>query len=223
MNYKALMRESDVRPFAAADLALSSIPADGNRLLGEAARQLSSYFAAYPRRARFEENVELSSYPYASGSYYDHLRVGFIICTGDLVVDGDLIDDHFEGLPFLIVRGDLSVRNWLRGGMPGFVGGSVRASGFIVGHYDDAALFVGGDLTAAGYVRCAKPYPDFPDVAPHQIAGRIDARQFDTRAASRDELRAAFVDDVLIEEDEDTWLDETAVVHQFNDGLAVWR
>ena len=223
MNFQSLMQESDIRKFTAADIDLPSITADGKRLLGEFADRFSANYAAYPRRGTFDENVELSSIPYASSPWYSERRIELIIWTGDLVIDGDLLDDDFNTRPLLIVRGDLSVRNWLRGGMPAFVGGSVRASGFVVGHYNDAALFVGGDLTAAGYIRCAKPYPDYPDIEPHQIAGRIDARQFDTASVSAEELKAAFVDDVLIEEGEDTWLDERAVISCFNDGEAVWR
>ncbi len=107
--------------------------------------------------------------------------------------------------------------------LPTFVGGSVHASGFIVGHYNDSALFVGGDLTAAGYVPRAKPYPDLPGVAPHQVAGKIEARRIDVHEASDEALRAAFVDEVLAQDGEDLWLDENAVIERSNAGLPVWR
>jgi hypothetical protein len=142
---------------------------------------------------------------------------------GDLVIDGDLIDDDWEMLPLLIVHGNLTVRNWLRGGMPSFVGGSVRAAGFIVGHYNDSALFVGGDLTASGYIPRAKPYHDFPKIAPHQIAGKINARQLDGLNASDQELKAALVDEVLIQDEEGVGLDERALLERSNAGFAVWR
>jgi len=223
MNYKSLIDEADVRQLSAADLEIPSIPADADRLLREAARRFASQNAAHVRRNRFDESLELSSYPYASGSWYDDRRIRALVWEGDLVIEGDLVDDHFELLPLLVVSGDLSVRNWLRGGIPAFVGGSVRASGFIVGHYNDSALFVGGSLTAAGYIRRAKPYPDFPDIAPHQIAGRIDARQFDLLAASDAELIAAFVDEVVSRDGEDVYLDEKAIIERSNAGFAVWR
>jgi hypothetical protein len=205
------------------DFALPSISAGADRLLREAVRRFASHNAALLRRNRIGESLELSSYPYASGSWYDDRRIRMLVWEGDLVIEGDLVDDHFELLPLLVVTGDLSVRNWLRGGIPGFVGGSVRAAGFIVGHYNDSALFVGGDLTAAGYIRRAKPYPDFPDIAPHQIGGRIDARQFDLLAASDAELIEAFVDDVVSRDGEDVYLDENAILERSSAGLAVWR
>jgi hypothetical protein len=126
-------------------------------------------------------------------------------------------------LPLLIVHGNLAVRNWLRGGMPAFVGGNVKASGFIIGHYNDSALFVGGDLAAAGYIPRAKPYKDLPNVAPHQIAGKVNAKKFDNLNATAEKLKAAFVDEALTEEDGDTYLDERAVFERSDAGLAVWR
>jgi hypothetical protein len=191
--------------------------------LRDIAAHYSSGNAAYIRRHTFEESVELTSYPHASGPWYSERQIHFLIWQGDLVIDGDLIDDDFENLPLLIVRGNLTVRNWLRGGMPGFVAGDVRAAGFIIGHYNDSVLFVGGALTATGYVPCVKPFPDYPEVVPHQIAGKVDARLFDVASASPADVKAAFVDDVLVEEGEDTWVDERAVIHQFRDGLPVWR
>jgi hypothetical protein len=73
-----------------------------------------------------------------------------------------------------------------------------------------SALFVGGDPTAAGYLPRAKLYPDMPGVAPHQIAGAIAARRLDVIDASDQELRAAFVDDVLTGDGDETSLDERA-------------
>lgn len=223
MNFKALIKESDVRTLAATDLRLPTLPADGNRLLQEIARRFASDYAAYAQRHHFAESIEIHSYSHASGSWYADRNIRCLIWLGDLLIDGDLIDDHFEALPLLIVHGNLSVRNWLRGGMSTFVGGNVHAAGFIVGHYNDSALFVGGDLTAGGYIPRAKPYPDLPTIAPHQIAGKIDARQLDGLNASAQELKAALVDEVLVQDEEGVGLDERMIRERFNAGLAVWR
>ncbi len=223
MNFKALIQESDVRALAPRDLLLPTLPADGNRLLQEIARRFAADNVAYGRRHSFAESIEIHSYPHASGSWYADRHIRCLIWLGDLVIDGDLIDDHFEALPLLIVHGNLAVRNWLRGGMSTFVGGSVHAAGFIVGHYNDSALFVGGDLTASGYIPRAKPYPDLPNIAPHQIAGTISARQLDGLNASDQELKAAFVDEVLVQDEEGVGLDELMILERFNVGLAVWR
>ena len=67
-----------------------------------------------------------------------------------------------------------------------FSGWSTRQSR--IGKYNDSPLFVGGDLRAAGYIPRAKPYRYLPRMAPHQIAGRIEARRFD---ALDDALKAA--------------------------------
>lgn len=225
MNFKTLVQKSEVRALAAADLLLPTLPADGNRLLQDVARRFSSDYAVYARQHSFAESIEIQSYPHGSSSWYGDRHIRCLIWMGDLVIDGDLIDDHWEMLPLLIVRGNLTVRNWLRGGMPSFVGGSVRAAGFIVGHYNDSALFVGGDLTASGYIPRAKPYPDLPNIAPHQIAGKLNARQLHGLTASNEELKAAFVDEVLVqdEDEEDVGLDERALLERFNAGLAIWR
>lgn len=223
MKFKALMNEAAVRPFTAADMELASLPPDGKRLIRELAKRFPGDAAAVVGRDTFEGPLEVTSHSSASSSWYGDRRVRFLIWPGDLTVNGDLIDDDFDLLPLLVVRGNLTVRSWLRGGMGAFVGGSVRASGFVIGHYNDSALFVGGDLHAAGYVPRAKPYPDFPFIAPHQIGGRVEARKLDLLTASDDHLRDAFVDEVLCTEGEDFWLDEPAVIERVAAGQAVWR
>ena len=222
-DFKTLIKEADVREFLAADLDLPSVPKDGRNFLREAGQRFAKQSAAIFRRSQFEGEVEVTSYPSASMPWYADREIRFLIWPGDLVIEGDLLDSDFSMMPMLIVRGDLIVRHWLRGDMPAFIGGQVKASGFIIGHYNDSALFVGGDLTAEGYLSRARPYRDRPNVAPHQIAGKIQARQFDLYDAPEEKLRAAFVDEVLVQEDEDTFLEEPAVFARFNEGLTVWR
>ncbi len=117
MNFKALIQESDIRLFAAADLLLPALPADGNRLLQDITRRFSSDYA---RRHSFAETI-------------------------------------------------------------------------------------------------------LPNIAPHQVAGQIDARQLDGLNDFDQELRAAFVDEVLVQDEEGVRLDERAILECFNAGLAVWR
>ena len=223
MNFKSLLANAELRALSAADFKLGSLPIQGQELLGKLLEYHSGKRAARMTRDRFDHSLEITSYPYATASWYADRDVVALYWPGDLVIHGDLLDDDFNLLPVLVVRGDLILRSWLRGGMAGFIGGSVRASGFIVGHYNDAALFVGGDLSAAGYLPCAKPYADLRDVAPHQIAGRIDARRMDLLASTDASLRAALVDEVLCEDDEAVYLDEKAVLSRSSAGLPVWR
>lgn len=223
VSFKSLMADADIRSLAAADFDLPTLPKDGKWLLGEAAKRFTSDNTAYFRCGRYDADVELTSYPHASSSWYSDRRIQFLIWPGDLTIDGDLIDDAFDTPPFLVICGNLTVRSWLRGGLPSFIGGSVRASGFIVGHYNDSALFVGGDLTATGYITRARPYPDFPHIVPHQIAGKLDARKFVSLDASDKQLRKTFVDEVLTKDEEAIYLNEKAVLSRSKAGEAVWR
>jgi hypothetical protein len=141
----------------------------------------------------------------------------------ELSVPSTLIRVWMVPQPLLVIKGNLTVRHWLRGGMPGFVGGHVRASGFVIVHYKYSPLSVGGDLPAAGYIPRAKTYRDLPRMAPHQIAGRIEARRFDALDATDDALKAAFVDELLEQDDEGCRLDESALLERARVGLPVWR
>lgn len=227
MNFRSLVEGADLREVHAADLDLPSIPADGKRMLQALSRQLVGHLGAWVRRDRFDSDLVLNDHRAASSAWYAGLGIRLLVWDGDLRVEGDLLDDDYTLLPLLVVRGNLSVRHWLRGGMPAFVEGDVRAGGFIVGHYNDSALFVGGGLGASGYLPRARPYPEFREVAPHQVAGPIHARRLDIGHASPETLAEAFVEEVLVREEEDgeayVSVDERAVFARFNDGLPVWR
>lgn len=123
-----------------------------------------------------------------------------IFINGDLTVLGDLLNDSYSTRCFLIVTGNLTINNWLRGDMHTFVGGDVHANGAIIGEYNDSALFVGGNLTAEyGYLHRCQPFPEFSDIEPHQIAGEIHARAHDLRTDYNEkEVRDTFVSDALV-------------------------
>jgi len=127
-----------------------------------------------------------------------NIRVIFV--DGDLTVQGDLLNDSYSTRCFLIVTGNLTINNWLRGDMHTFIGGNVNAGGAIIGEYNDSALFVGGDLRADyGYIHRCEPYPEFPDMEPHQIAGEIHARVYDLRKDYIEkEVRDTFVSNALV-------------------------
>lgn len=227
MNYQSLVQAAEIRELSAAELQLPTLPAEGQRLLQALSRRVLGQRAAWVRQSRFDADLRLSDCHAASSAWYAGRQIRMLLWDGDLHLEGDLLDNDFKLLPVLVVRGNLSVRHWLRGGMPGFIGGHVHARGFIVGHYNDAALFVGGGLTASGYLPRARPYPEFRGVAPHQVAGTIAARRLDLFDAPAQTLLDAFVDEVLLREEEDgeeqVGLDEQAVFERFNAGLAVWR
>ncbi|MCB1552837.1 MAG: hypothetical protein KDJ14_03430 [Xanthomonadales bacterium] len=230
MDFKTLLPQSDLAPLARIDLAadLAGVPEQGLGLLRGFSRQSGELLIARMRPDRFDQDLTLNSSSDVSGPWYSGRGIGVLYWPGDLSIDGDLLDDDYTSLPILVVQGNLTLRHWLRGGMSAFVGGSVHASGYVVGHYNDSALFVGGDLRAEGYLPCAKPQSSMPDVAPHQIAGRIDARTLDLHGITDEALRSHLVDEVLGTDDDNPdevflYLDERAVMSRSNAGLPIWR
>jgi hypothetical protein len=224
IRFKAFLKEQcEVRKFTKADYTVPNMPKYGKLLLDGMAQRNASEYVAIAQKNHYTETLEITSHNSASGPFYSDRGILFIIWNGDLTIDGDLLDEDFNMKPLLIIKGNLTVRNWLRGGMAAFVGGNVKASGFIIGHYNDSALFVGGDLTAAGYIPRAKPYKDLPNVVPHQIAGKVNAKKFENHSATKEQLIATFVNEVIIKEDEDLYLDERAVFERSDAGLPVWK
>lgn len=82
---------------------------------------------------------------------------------------------------------------------------------------------MGGDLTTAGYILWAKPPKDLPKLVPHQIAGKVKARKFDSVSPSSAQLRDTLVDDELNEKEGELFLDERAALKRSACGLTVWR
>ncbi|RBP44182.1 hypothetical protein DES53_1041 [Roseimicrobium gellanilyticum] len=222
-RFKQFLKECEVRKFTKADYTLPSMPKDGKFMLDGMAQRNASKNSAIALKAHYTETLELTSHNSASEPWYSDRGILFIVWNGDLTIDGDLLDDDFGMKPLLIIKGNLTVRNWLRGGMDTFVGGNVKASGFIIGHYNDSALFVGGDLTAAGYIPRAKPYKDLPDIVPHQIVGKVDAKKFDNLNSTNETVKAAFVEEALVKDGEDIYIDERAIFERSDKGLPVWK
>ena len=204
--------------------ALPKLPSDGIWMLEQLSRRKGRRAQALLiRQSRFDGDLVLSDDRVPSSSWYGDRQVEALICTGDLQINGDLIDDSSHAKPILIVAGSLHLRSWLRGGMSAFIGADVRASGFVVGHYNDSALMVGGDLKAAGYLPRARPYKDCPHILPHQFGGRIDARELDVGDIDPQGLREHFDPGVLTEEDGEIYLDERAVLSAVRERRPVWR
>jgi hypothetical protein len=75
-----------------------------------------------------------------------------IACEGDLTVDGDVLNWTVDWGPMLFVRGNLTLRNLIKGGSSMMVLGSVEASGLVVGDYNHASLRIAGDVSAHAYI-----------------------------------------------------------------------
>ena len=223
MNYKTLLADAELRRLDDQLFHLASIPADGRHVLQKIIRTLPDSKAAFVTRSHIGESVTITDHETASGPWFSDRNIKLLVWDGNLVIEGDLIDNDWEHFPALVVTGDLSLRNWLRGGMSAFIGGSIDASGFIIGHYNDSFLFCGGDLRAAGYLPRVRRFPDFPEITSHQISGRIEARTLDIGASSSADLEAAFVSDALIREDDETYVDEGAIFERVATKQPVWR
>lgn len=222
-RFKQFLKECELRKLTKADYTVPNMPKDGKFLLDGMAQRNALANVALAQKDHYTETLEITSHNAASGPHYSDRGILFIIWNGDLTIDGDLLDEDFNMKPLLIIKGNLTVRNWLRGGMTTFVGGNVKASGFVIGHYNDSHLFVGGDLTAAGYIPRAKPYKDLPNIVPHQIVGKVNAKKFDNTEPTHEQLQSAFVEEALLKEDDNIYIDERAIFERSNAGLPVWR
>jgi hypothetical protein len=178
---------------------------------------------AYVAEGRYLE-TDLSVKPYSNFGTKNS-NIGCLVFLGDLHIDGDLLNDSQISNPLLIIHGNLFLRNWLRGGMSAFVTGNVNAKGYLLGKYEDAALFVGGSLNALGYLHRRKPYPDRPKFKPHQVFGAINAREFDVNKSkiTNKLMRDTFVDSVLADNQNELWYDEEKIMAHGVQGKSIWR
>lgn len=177
---KLLRNDGEIVPISAALKVIPSVPNDGVQILemlyemwGDASSEGDTVNMIKIGSTSIDGDLLIGN--------TENFGLKAIICEGSLSISGDFYNENAEANPALIVMGDLKVGNWLRGGMPCFVGGNVHASGVIVGEYEDGPLFVGGGLSADnGYIKRIKPYPDLPDIKElHQIAGEIKAKTLD--------------------------------------------
>jgi hypothetical protein len=225
MNYKTLLKKAELNSIAKVNLQIASLLPEGNFLLQQLATRFSSSKVAIFKENIINETLEIASYPYASSCWYDDRNIKVLKWEGDLIIDGDLLDDDFSLFTILIVTGNLYVRHWLRGGMASFIGGNVQASGVITTHYNDAALFVGENLSAEGYIFHLKPYVDFPHIIPHQIAGNIHSKSFQIKYDETDDenLSKSFVEEVLDQDEEGIGLNNEKLFQQVNARQPIWK
>ncbi len=66
--------------------------------------------------------------------------------------NGDVLNRALESGVLLLVDGDLTANNVIKAGATIIVLGSVRASGLVIGQYNDGVLRVGGDLDASAFL-----------------------------------------------------------------------
>lgn len=94
-----------------------------------------------------------------------------IVSEGDLSVNGDVLNRTLESGVLLFVEGSLTVQNLIKSGSTVMVLGNVRATGLVIGEYNDGVTRIGGNLNATAYLlldhdgfvlgeTCARTYTD---------------------------------------------------------------
>lgn len=79
----------------------------------------------------------------------DGKSVDVLLVSGDLELDGDLINREGDYGPGLLVLGSVRARNVIHGGAVWVISGDLCATGCVIGHYNHGQLHIGGQLSAA--------------------------------------------------------------------------
>jgi len=203
----------EIKRVASLKLTMPALPKDGQRYLSQDLRGKYVHFKGLKHSGDFV----VGRYD-LDDTWYTQYKISAIYCEGDMVIDGDIINNKPDMFPKLIVTGDLYVRSWLRGGMPAFIGGSVFASGVLVGEYNDTPLYVVKDLHADAYL--IRPEAEKNT---HQIGGMIHARTIDLRQENaRRELRK-LLPEALVSDGKDIGYDSHAMIQIAAEGRSVWK
>lgn len=93
-----------------------------------------------------------------------------ILALGRLTINGDILNDNWDGGPFLVVMGPLTVQHVFKRGAPMIVFGPITAKGTIYCEYNHGVFRALGGIVAQGVVI---------DDQTTQFAGYIDAVMVD--------------------------------------------
>jgi hypothetical protein len=80
------------------------------------------------------------------------LNAGTILCTGDLTIDGRIINENSDEGPFLLVGGNLKANEIIKGGARVVVLGDLSSDGVIFCDDETGALHVGGNLACKALI-----------------------------------------------------------------------
>ncbi len=75
-----------------------------------------------------------------------------LIVTGDLVVDGSIINRDSESGAFMLVMGNVHAHSLVSGGAYMQVNGNATIRDVAYGHYNDGCIFINGDLSAPVFI-----------------------------------------------------------------------
>ncbi len=95
-----------------------------------------------------EGNLEISRLNLDWDSHWKGTELGLIV-TGDLTVEGDIINSNINDGPFLLVQGNVKAKNLLAGGSEIYIAKDATFEELCVGEYNDGVLTIKGALQCA--------------------------------------------------------------------------
>lgn len=113
-----------------------------------------------------------------------------VVAPGSLTITGDLLNDNWDGGPFLVALGALSMRHVIKRGAPVMATGRVTASGIIYAAYNHGCFRAWNGVTAEGVI-----------IDDHlvELAGDVAAVRVSLR---EDDIGRYLMPDLLWEEDD---------------------
>lgn len=147
-------------------------------------------------------------------------EIGMIV-TGDLTVNGNILNTNINSGPFLVVLGNLKAKNLLSGGGEIYIEKNADIEEVCVGEYNDGVLAIKGELRAQLFINddhCSN-------------IGKTECPVWDCDdppASGRLKLSALLVDEIEIEQRDDPYEHEYVDVYaeilpRFKQGLPLLR
>jgi hypothetical protein len=75
-----------------------------------------------------------------------------VIVTGNLTVNGSIVNSASGGGPFLLVTGNVATHNLVAGGAHMVIKGNANVRDVAYGHYNDGSIQINGDLSAPIFI-----------------------------------------------------------------------
>jgi hypothetical protein len=75
-----------------------------------------------------------------------------VIITGNLTVNGSIVNSDMNGGPFLLMTGNVAAHNLVAGGAHMVIKGNANVRDVAYGHYNDGSIQINGDLSAPIFI-----------------------------------------------------------------------
>jgi hypothetical protein len=82
----------------------------------------------------------------------DNYGIRGVIVTGNLTVNGSIINSNMNDGPFLLVMGNVTAHNLVAGGAYMQINGHANIRGVTYGHYNDGCIYVDGELSTTVFI-----------------------------------------------------------------------